>query len=101
MSPDPPLSPEPAVRVCDLSYRYPDGRHALRGAELTINAGATVALVGPNGSGKSTLLLRLNGLLPGKGRGQATGHAHGAGASGAEASRNGAPRVWIDGLAVN
>jgi cobalt/nickel transport system ATP-binding protein len=90
----------PAIRVSGLTYQYPDGKEALRGVELIVPSGESVAVVGPNGAGKSTLMLHLNGLLPGKPR-SALAHAHGAGLDGRNRRASGEPRVWIDGIVVS
>jgi energy-coupling factor transporter ATP-binding protein EcfA2 len=90
----------PAVRVCGLAYRYPDGKEALRGIDLVVGPGESVAIVGPNGAGKSTLLLHLNGLLPARERGT-IGHAHAFPGHAAAGGRRRQPSVWIDGLEVN
>jgi ABC-2 type transport system ATP-binding protein len=46
------------------SFRGPEGPvHAVRGIDVAIGAGETVALLGPNGAGKSTTIDMMLGLL--------------------------------------
>ena len=48
-----------------LGYRYEEAEEALKGLDLEIKRGASIALLGHNGAGKSTLFLLLSGLLEG------------------------------------
>jgi putative ABC transport system ATP-binding protein len=60
-----PSSAAPVFRLQGLRKTYGEGEaavHALRGVELTIEAGELIVLLGPSGSGKSTLLNVLGGL---------------------------------------
>ena len=54
---------EPCITISDLSYRYPDGTHALNELNLTIPLHSRTAILGANGCGKSTLIRHLNGLI--------------------------------------
>jgi cobalt/nickel transport system ATP-binding protein len=51
------------IELKGVTHRYPDGTQALRGVDLIVREGRSLALLGPNGAGKSTLLLHLNGIL--------------------------------------
>ncbi len=47
----------------DVSYRYPTGEWALRGINMEVRRGETLAIVGPNGAGKTTLLKLMDALI--------------------------------------
>jgi energy-coupling factor transport system ATP-binding protein len=62
------------LAIGGLWYEVPRGPAILRGVDLVVKAGETVALMGRNGAGKSTLLRHAAGLLdPTRGRVQASG----------------------------
>ncbi|MBU6283999.1 ATP-binding cassette domain-containing protein, partial [bacterium] len=59
-----PFLPRGEIEFRDVSFSYPGGRGpALRGIDVRIPAGATVALVGRAGSGKTTMLRLLPRLF--------------------------------------
>ena len=59
-----PASAPWAIRMRDVTVRYPNGVVALDGITLDIEAGEMVSVVGLSGSGKSSLIRTINGLVP-------------------------------------
>lgn len=60
-----PLEFRSALRFENVSFTYPGGpTPVLRGLDLTIPIGRTVAIVGASGAGKSTIADLLMGLMP-------------------------------------
>jgi putative ABC transport system ATP-binding protein len=60
-----PASPEPTIIARDLRLTLGSGSSAveiLKGIDLTVPQGQTLALLGPSGSGKSSLMAVLSGL---------------------------------------
>ena len=72
--PDTELHPDdvnPLLKITDLEVQFSSSTGmvpAVRGANLTIYPGQTVAIVGESGSGKSTTASAIIGLLPGTGQ---------------------------------
>ena len=65
----------PALRLGEVTKRYPGGVQALGGVSVVIDAGERVAVVGASGSGKTTMLTVLGTLeRPTAGRVQVAGH---------------------------
>lgn len=50
------------LKISQLHKVYPNGTHALKGIDLTVNEGEFLVIIGLSGSGKSTLLRCINRL---------------------------------------
>ncbi len=58
-------TPQPLIEVEQLHLDYPMGQgqvSVLKGIDLQIQRGSSVAICGPSGSGKTSLMLLLSGL---------------------------------------
>ena len=54
---------DPVIQVSNISKTFPNGRRALDGVSIALEAGEMVALIGASGSGKSTLIRHIGGLI--------------------------------------
>ena len=52
-----------ALSIRNLSKTYANGNHALKGIDLTVEAGDFYALLGPNGAGKTTAIGIISSLV--------------------------------------
>ncbi len=55
------------IELTDYHFGYPDGTIGLRGVNLSLEKGDSLALIGENGAGKSTLASVLLGIQQGQG----------------------------------
>jgi cobalt/nickel transport system ATP-binding protein len=53
----------PILEAKNVCFNYQTGKPVLKELNISIPAGARVAIVGPNGAGKSTLFLHFNAIL--------------------------------------
>ena len=53
----------PLLEIQNLTRSF-DGVHALRGVDLSVQAGRITGLIGPNGAGKTTLFNCISGVIP-------------------------------------
>ncbi|MBB2921226.1 thiol reductant ABC exporter subunit CydC [Cellulomonas cellasea] len=60
-------APSATLAARDLVCGWPGREPVVRGLDLDVRPGRSVAVVGPSGTGKTTLLLTLAGLLPARG----------------------------------
>ncbi len=69
-----PDRPDPVV-IRGLVKRYPEGKIAVDGLDLTVGTGQVFGLLGPNGAGKPTTMRMLLGLIrPSEGSVELLGH---------------------------
>ena len=57
------MSSSPVLEVEGLTIQYEGGVEAVRGVDVHVTSGETVAVIGESGAGKSTLALSLAGLV--------------------------------------
>ena len=63
MTAEPKVAKSPAmIEARGVEKWYPNGFHALRGVDLTVQRGEVVVIMGPSGSGKSTFIRTFNAL---------------------------------------
>ena len=55
-------APQVMIEAQQVQKWYPNGFHALRGADLQVRRGELVVVMGPSGSGKSTFIRTFNAL---------------------------------------
>lgn len=65
-----------AVSLQEVHAGYGRDQDVLRGVNLQVPRGATVAILGPSGGGKSTILKAIAGLMPVRGRMEILDHPY-------------------------